>query len=209
MIAIMSGRLLDPADEAIPGFPPALLSTARSLTLAAGHVLFRTGGRPRWMHYVRAGEALMQRVSADGTVAVVQRATAGMFLAEASLTSARYHCDGVCAGACTVLALPLAALRQAIDTDPAARWAWIGQLGAQMRRDRLRLERLGLRTLPERLRHLLLTEGAGNGGYLLRGTRMQLAADLGVTHEALYRALARLQAEGRLAIDGRRLLWRD
>jgi CRP-like cAMP-binding protein len=209
MIAIMSGRSPLSPDEVLPGFPAALLSSARSLTLAPGHVLFRTGGRPRWMHYVREGEALMQRLSADGTVAVVQRATPGMFLAEASLTSARYHCDGVCASACMVLALPLAALRQAIDDDPAVRWAWIGQLGTQMRRDRLRLERLGLRTLPERLRHLLLTEGSGDGEYVLRGTRMQLAADLGVTHEALYRTLARLRAAGRLSVDGRTLRWRD
>jgi CRP-like cAMP-binding protein len=209
MITIMSDPALRAGDEALARFPPALLSAGRALSLNAGHVLFRTGGRPRWMHYVREGEALMQRLSADGSVAVVQRATAGMFLAEASLTSARYHCDGVCASACTVLALPLPVLRQAIDDDPVARWAWISQLGTQMRRDRLRLERLGLRTLPERLRHLVLTEGSGDGEYLLRGTRMQLAVDLGVTHEALYRTLARLQAAGRLSVAGRTLRWRD
>jgi CRP-like cAMP-binding protein len=209
MITIMSEGALRDGDEALAGFPPALLAAGRALSLGAGHVLFHTGSRPRWMHYVREGEALMQRLSADGSVAVVQRATAGMFLAEASLTSTRYHCDGVCASACMVLALPLPALRQAIDVDPAARWAWISQLGTQMRRDRLRLERLGLRTLPERLRHLVLTEGSGNGEYVLRGTRMQLAVDLGVTHEALYRTLARLRAEDRLSVEGRTLRWRD
>jgi CRP-like cAMP-binding protein len=65
-------------------------------------------------------------------------------------------------------------------------------LAAQARRQRSRIERLSLRTVRERLQHLALTEGDGQGVYRLPGTRLELAAELGVTPEALYRGLSAL-----------------
>jgi CRP-like cAMP-binding protein len=55
--------------------------------------------------------------------------------------------------------------------------------------------------------HLLLTEGQ-DGSYDWPGTRMELAAELGVTGEALYRALPSLQKKGILSVQGSRLCWR-
>ena len=159
------------------------------------------------MFYVRRGEAQMQRVTPSGAPVLLQRASRA-FLAEASLTSGRYHCDAVCRSDCDLLAFPLRALREAIDNDEGTRWAWIGLLSAQSRQQRARIERLALKTIRERLRHLLLTEGT-DGGYELPGTRMELAAELGVTPEAMYRALAALQAEGTLSFRGARLHWRS
>jgi CRP-like cAMP-binding protein len=148
----------------------------------------------------------MLRVTPAGAPVLLQRASRG-FLAEASLTSGRYHCDAVCRNDCELLAFPLPALREAINTDNGTRWAWIELLSAQTRQQRARIERLTLRTIRERLLHLLLTEGADRG-YELPGTRMELAAELGVTPEAMYRALAALQADGTLSVRGARLHWR-
>jgi CRP-like cAMP-binding protein len=209
MIAVMSAPPCDPAVPApLARFDPALLRAARTLRLRAGEVLFRTGGRPRTMHYVEVGEIVLQRVSEAGGLALLQRAAPGAFVAEASLTAARYHCDGVCRDDAVLLAFPIPALRAAIDAHAGTRWAWVERLAAQVRAERLRVERLALRTLTDRLRHLVLTEGTPAGEYRLAGTRMQLAAELGVTHEALYRALARLQRQGAVVVEGDRLRWR-
>jgi CRP/FNR family transcriptional regulator, dissimilatory nitrate respiration regulator len=204
MITIMSA-LPEPALLAALGAP--LLASARRWQPAAGTVLFRTGDRPRALHFVAAGEALMQRVAADGAPVILQRATQA-FLADASLTSARYHCDGVCRSACQLVSFEVAALRAAIDASAQTRWAWIGLLSAQLRRQRARIERMALKTVRARLAHLLLTEGDAAGCYALPGTRLALAAELGVTPEALYRALARLGRDGVIGFDGRRLCWR-
>jgi CRP/FNR family transcriptional regulator, dissimilatory nitrate respiration regulator len=209
MIAIMSTAAPKAAiwnEPALAHFSPSLCAVARELRRPAGAVLFRAGGRPTWMYFVRRGEAQMLRVTAAGAPVLLQRAT-GAFLAEASLTSVRYHCDAVCRTECDLLAFPLRALRESVDADQGTRWAWIGLLSSQSRGQRARIERLALKTVRERLQHLILAEGTQDG-YALPGTRMDLAAELGVTPEALYRALASLQADGSLSLIGNRLRWR-
>ncbi len=192
-------------DSALIGFDKALVAGARVLQRPAGTVLFRAGQRPTWVYYIRRGEAVMLRVTASGTPVLLQRANQS-FLAEASLTSARYHCDGVCRTACEMLAFKLSALRDAIDNNEETRWAWIGLLSSQARYMRTRVERQALRTIRERLQHLLATEGTDNR-YKLPATKVELAIELGVAPAALYRCLAALKAEGTLREDGKTLSW--
>lgn len=211
MIAIMStdhASLLRDlrCDPLIATLDEALLSTARARQAEAGEVLFRAGEKPSRIYYVGDGEAVMQRTTPAGASVILQRATRA-FLAEASLTSEHYHCDGICRTRCELLVFPVRAIRDAIDTHHAARWAWIGMLATQSRQQRTRIERMSLKTVRERLHHLVLTEGTAEGSYTLPGTRLQLAAELGVTPEALYRTLAALQAEGVVTSDGARLTW--
>jgi CRP/FNR family transcriptional regulator, dissimilatory nitrate respiration regulator len=201
MIQIM----LDP-DPFLRKLGDELLASATVLAKPAGATLFRAGQRPSSMFYVQRGEAVMQRVTPRGESLVLQRASGG-FIAEASLSSARYHCDGVCLTHCHLLAFQMPALRAAIDTNEAARWAWIDLLGAQARLQRARIERHSLKTIRERLEHLILTEGSGAAGYLGPATKAQLAAELGVSPAALYRCLKVLTDEGRISISGRRLVW--
>jgi CRP-like cAMP-binding protein len=211
MIKIMSKKSIPlPGLEHEPQFAAlgsGLLSTVQAVHAPAGTPLFRSGEKPSKIFYVREGEALMQRMTSSGTAVVLQRATKS-FLAEASLTSARYHCDGVCRTDCELLAFPVRAIRDAIDHNAETRWAWIGMLATQSRQQRTRIERLMLKTVRERLHHLILTEGSPEGAYTLPGTRMELAAELGVTHEALYRSLAALQSEHVLAFEEATMKWR-
>jgi len=211
MIQIMStepsrvGRHPRADEPALARFDKLLLASARKLKRPAGAMLFRAGARPAWMFYVLRGEAVMQRVTCSGAPVLLQRASRA-FLAEASLTSVRYHCDATCRSECDLLAFPMRQLREAIDSDEGTRWAWVELLSSQTRHQRARIERLTLNTIRERLMHLLLTEGTG-GSHDWPGTRMELAAELGVTPEALYRALATFQAQGILSVQGSRLSW--
>lgn len=211
MIAIMSAGLSAPQrdlrrDPLFSSFGEDLLAAARFQQAEAGRILFRAGEKPSAMYYVMQGEALMQRTTPAGASVILQRATQA-FLAEASLTSDRYHCDGICRTRCELLVLPVRAIRTAIDTSKEARWAWIGMLARQSRQQRTRIERMMLKTVRERLHHLVLTEGTPEGLYALPGTRMELATELGITPEALYRTLAALQSEGVLTCDGAHLKW--
>ncbi len=59
-----------------------------------------------------------------------------------------------------------------------------------------------------RILHAIESEGTA-GTLTLAQSRKAWAAELGLTHEALYRALARLQAAGTLALDGGRMTLRQ
>jgi CRP-like cAMP-binding protein len=187
----------------LEAFGPALRGAARPLSKPADASIFLTGQRPQSLFFVASGEAVMSRTDRHGRTLVLQRASGG-FLAEASLSSGRYHCDAHARTPVELLAFPVEALRRAIDADARVRWAWIAMLAGEIRRQRASTERLALKSVRERLLHWLLTEGV-DGRVALRTTRKELAAELGVTHEALYRTIAALVRAGELRDDGNAL----
>ena len=144
------------------------------------------------MRYGRAGEEV-----------VLHEARAGEFFAEASLDSTRYHCDAVVSETCELLQCPSVALRQVLGADREFARKWAGLLARQLRAVRTRVERLSLESASERVRHLLVSEGRGPKYEVrVQGTLKDLARNLGLTHEALYRTLATLEREGVIERDG-------
>ncbi len=148
------------------------------------------------MFYVAGGEVTLQRPGANGENLILQRARQG-FVAEASLQSSRYHCDAVVTVTGMVVSLPVKSIRQALLADTAFAMRWIGMLNRELVRLRLRSERLSIKGVRHRLLHLIETEG--QGGKLPLGAGLKsIAAELGVTHEALYRTVAELEKQGLL-----------
>jgi CRP-like cAMP-binding protein len=73
-------------------------------------------------------------------------------------------------------------------------------LARQVQALRARLEERTIRSARDRvLRRLVLAADAGGGTLRLGGTLMDLAAEIGLTHEALYRTLASLERDGAIA----------
>jgi CRP-like cAMP-binding protein len=151
------------------------------------------------MHAVLDGEMRLVRVTSRGAEVVLQRARAG-FLAEASLDQAAYHCDAVASADSQILVIPLAAFRTAL-TDAAFQQAWMAHLAHELRNVRAMTERISLRTARERIIHYIETEGR-SGALTMTQSKKDWAAELGLTHEALYRELSRMQRLGELAIAG-------
>lgn len=198
-----SASKLDPAWPDRPEFhamPPALRALARGKSFARDERLFAIGDVPQSIFYIVGGEARLRRYSADGTEMVMQRAS-NAFLAEASLEAPRYHCDGVATTAVEALAFPAREFRMALAECPGFRSCWTSHLLREVRRARAQCERLGLRSAEARILHYLECECPG-GRLSLTRTRKAWAAELGLTHEALYRALARLSRQGVLRLDG-------
>lgn len=179
--------------------PPALRAAGQSLTLAPGEVLFHAGDAVKKIHTVVRGEVRLVRHEAGGAEVVLQRARGG-FVAEASLESRTYHCDAVAAEACEVLAFPVPVFRAALETELAFCRAWQGELSREVRRLRAQCERLCLKTAAGRVLHYIESEGR-HGAVTLSQPRKAWAAELGLTHEALYRTLRRMQDEGLLRVD--------
>lgn len=184
-------------------FPAALRPSATRVSYEAGAHVFRTGAPALAVYYLEAGAVRLVRFGRAGEEVVLHDARAGEFFAEASLDSARYHCDAVASLPSTLLRIPSRALRELIEADPTFAVQWVSLLASQLRSVRTRVERLSLKGAAERVRHLLVSEGRGERCELvLPGTLKDLARDLGLTHEVLYRTLAALQREGVLERQG-------
>ena len=77
---------------------------------------------------------------------------------------------------------------------------WVTHLARELRRVRAQAERLSLKTAEERIIHYVETEG-DEGTVMLGQSKKDWAAQLGLTHEALYRTLARMKRAGQISID--------
>jgi CRP-like cAMP-binding protein len=97
-----------------------------------------------------------------------------------------------------VCTLPLGALRRALVEDAGFAAAWARHLAGEIRRLRARAERLQLHGAEARIVHYIESEGV-DGALDLDQPLKSWALELGITHEALYRALARMTRAGRLA----------
>lgn len=146
---------------------------------------------PESMFYVVAGEVTLERTGLQGEPVVLQRTRQG-FVSEASLKVSKYHCDALAITDTNVIKIPIKVLADALDKDPEFASRWISMLNLEVRRLRLHCERLSMKSVRDRVLHLINTEGR-DGQYAIGTGLKTLAGELGVTHEALYRTLAALE----------------
>lgn len=190
---------LEAAHPDIASIPAQLREQASELHVATGKIVASLGSRPKFMYFISTGEIRLRRLSINGAEVVLQRGTHG-FVAQASLASTAYHCDIVAVVASTLLTFPIKPFAQLLQTDTAFANYWMTTLAREVRALRAQCERLALRTARERIQHYIESEGR-DGRLELRQTRKAWSAELGLTHEALYRTLSAMVAEGALTME--------
>lgn len=177
--------------------PGPLTGLAEVRTLGPGELVFRSGSAARHVHFLAQGRVTLSRFGPQGEPVAIHVAQTGEYFAEASLHSDRYHCDAVVVVPSVVASIPSPGLRELLCRDPEFAMQWVAILSRQLRQTRARVERLSLKGAADRVRHLLLIEGKGAAHrYTVRGSVKDLAAELGLTHEALYRTLAAMERDG-------------
>ena len=165
--------------------------------LAQGERLFQQGDSASAIFEVASGRVRLERRTIDDHLVAMYTARPGDLLAEAALFSAVYHCDAVAAAASRIRVYPKRALLAALRRSPALFEAFAARLAGQLQALRARLELRNIRSARERLIRYLRLSNAGDGRTLeIEGHWQDLAADLGLSREALYRTLAALEAEG-------------
>jgi CRP/FNR family transcriptional regulator, dissimilatory nitrate respiration regulator len=186
--------------------PAAARAAAIERRLKAGEPLFHLGDRTKGLAEVIAGRVRLTRVDRSGRETVLYVAGPGETIAEASLFAAHYHCDAVAATDAVVCIYPKPAVLAAFARDPKAAQAFSATLASQVMSLRTRLAQRDIRSARERLRHYLaLNVGPDGRTVALPGTLKELAAELGLTHEALYRTLAALERAGEIRRGGSKI----
>lgn len=175
-------------------------------TLRRNTTLFRQGDRATAIYFVESGRLRLERRTSDGRLVVIHTARPGEFFAEASLFSDVYHCDAVAAEPCRLRRYPKEAVLAALRADQEASLSFLAVVARQLQDLRQRLELRNVRSAQERV-WLFLGLHAGPGGTVaLPGQLQDIAADIGLTREALYRTLAALEKRGAIARTGRRIV---
>jgi CRP-like cAMP-binding protein len=192
--------------SAAHGLPACIRAGGVERTLKAGQTLFRMGDVPAGLFEVVKGKVRLLRTDASGRETVLYSAGPGQVLSEASLFSPVYHCNAVASTQATVRAYPKALLLAELQRDPEAALAFMAMLAREIMSLRTRLELSNIHAARDRVRHYLALNAAHDGSaVVLPGTVKEWAADLGLTHEALYRTLAVMQHDGEIRRVGRKI----
>lgn len=162
-----------------------------------GAAVFHRGDPVDRLNVVRSGTIRLLRHQEDGHPVVLQRACRGDFLAEASVFSAHYHCDAVALTDAVTEAFAVSDIRRLLDTDIGFCRAWAASMSNQLQIARRRAELMSLRTVSERLDFWLVWN---EGGMPAKGSWKDVAEEIGVSPEALYREIS---ARGRRASNPR------
>ena len=179
------------------------LPSGRDRRLARGEILFRAGDPALGLVFVHEGALELVRTSPEGRSLVLHRAGPGDTFAEASLFETRHHCDALAAAPSRVTVHPAAEVRRAVRTDSGLAWRVAAHLAARLVAERARAERLALPHAADRLLDVLHALPPEPDGTRRLGRPWKtLAAELGLSHEATYRALARLERGGLLRREG-------
>jgi CRP-like cAMP-binding protein len=175
--------------------PAAVRKAGVEHRVYARNALFHRGERVTGLYEVVEGRFRLVRLTQDGSEIILHTATAGETIAEASLFSDKYHCDAIALTDAVVRLYPKTVMLAEIQRSPAAAKKYMGMLARQVMDLRTRLEQRNIRSARERVWHYLAINVEEDGRTVrLRGTVKELAAELGLTHEVVYRVLSDLAA---------------
>jgi CRP-like cAMP-binding protein len=179
--------------------PPNLRKLGRERSLARGDTIFRKDDAAVGIWEIEEGQIRLSRPGPDGREIVLHVAGAGDMVAEASLFSPVYNCDATAMTDARVRLLPKGPLLAEFRRDPEVADAFMAMLAHELMALRTRLERRNIRSASARVQnYLALHTGADGRTVSLHGTVKNLAAELGLTHEALYRTLRQLEVAGKI-----------
>lgn len=180
--------------------PESLAAGAPARDIAAGGELFRRGDPATAIFAVESGRLRLVRRTVDDHLVILHTASAGELLAEAALFASTYHCDAVAALPSRVRVYSKAKLLAAMRAEPALIEGFAATLARQLQALRARLELRNIRSAEARvLQYFALAAGPDGRTVALDGKLQDIAGDLGLSREALYRTLAKLETRGLIA----------
>lgn len=167
-------------------------------TLQRGDTLFHQGDSAGQVFSVALGELQLLRYTSDGHAVCLHRAGVGEGFAEASLFFETYHCNGEATKTTVVWCYPRAGVLQRIEHEPRCTRQFYQLLAGQVRHLRLLMELRSLRSAAERILQYLRLQADQYNEVHLSSSLLDLASELGLAHETLYRNLSELEKKGLL-----------
>lgn len=176
-------------------------------------LLFVAGEEARGLYVVVEGSVRAFRVGLDGREQVIHVERAGATIAEVPVFDDGAYPSTVAAETDSILLfIDKRDVRNLCLERPQITLAALKVLAGRLRHCAELVETLSLREVGQRLARLLLAEARAKGRRTEQGlevtltmTNQHIAAHVGSVREVVSRALTRLQQDGLIALDGRRL----
>jgi CRP-like cAMP-binding protein len=173
--------------------------------LARDEPLFRRGDPTSAVFLISRGRLRMVRNLASGDRITIHTGRSGELFAEGSLFSNVYQCDAIAAEPTQVRACGKAEMLAAIDDSPSTLLALLEQVTRSLHHARAMRELRNIRSANDRVLHHLYLSASKDGAVVFDRPLLEVAEDLGLTHEAYYRALAALARAGEINRMGRKI----
>jgi CRP-like cAMP-binding protein len=168
--------------------------------LAAKQMLFDQGDTAVGLYEIVSGQVKQVRIDPEGRDVVIGIAGPGEMIAEDSLFSQTHDCAATAVTKAVVRLYRKGSLLAELERNPQAALAFMGMLVRQILNLKIRLERRSIHSARDRVRHYFATHvGGKEQTVVVPSTLKDLAAELGLTHEALYRTLSEMSARGEIA----------
>ncbi len=195
----------------------ALTSRVSSKHFRRGELLFSEGDSCSGLFVVAAGKIRIFKLSAAGREQVLAVEGAGSSLAELPVfDGGKYPASASALEDTEVLFISRRDFQNFCRQHPDVALKLIAVVGTRLRRLVGIIEELSFTTVRQRLITLILrlAETAGTASregvrIELTETHQDLAAELGTVRELVSRNLSRLQAEGFLEVEGRKIIVKD
>jgi CRP/FNR family transcriptional regulator len=194
-----------------------LIGQAVEKRLSRNEILFLAGDDAAGLYIVGQGSLRAFRTGADGREQVIHVEHAVTTIAEVPVfDDGKYPSTVAAEEPSTVYFLAKEKVRAACIAHPQLALAATKLLAQRLRRCAELVESLSLREVGQRLAKLLLAEAeangvkAGDGVRFIQGlTHNQLAARIGTVREVVTRAFVRLQTQGLIEVDGKKIVVPD
>jgi len=172
-------------------------------TLARGELLFRQGEPAAAVFLIVRGRLRMVRHLASGDRVTIHTGRTGELFAEGSLFSDVYQCEAVAAEATQVRVCGKAEMLAAIGNSSSTMLALLKQVSHSLHHARAMRELRNVRSAKDRVLQHLYLSASKDGTVAFDRPLLEVAEDIGLTHEAYYRALATLVCAGAIKRRGR------
>jgi len=191
----------------------ALASRCTERKLSREEILFIAGEEARGLYVVVSGAVRAFRAGADGREQVIHTERAGAILADVPVfDDGTYPATAVADEDSVVLFIAKGDVRAVCLEHPTISLAALKMMAGRLRRHAELVEALSLREVGQRIARLLLREAERRGKKLDGGITFdlamnngQIAARVGSVREVVSRALARLQQDGLIMLQNRRV----
>ena len=175
------------------------ITNPKNKSLQQGELLFEQGDPAINVFVVQKGCIKLVRYTYEGHVVPIYSAYEGESFAEAAMFSEIYHCNAEAVLPSVVLCYPKEQVLRILHTKPEKSDRFMALLTSQVRSLRSLLELRSIHSARERILQYLLLHADSQDMEIKRlGTYKDMAHELGLAHETFYRALAKLEQEGKI-----------
>jgi CRP-like cAMP-binding protein len=189
--------------------PPELQAIATVRDLATGHILFSQREPAAAIFILVSGRIQLVNYTEDGQQVHHYNVKAGESFAEVALFNDVYVCTAIANTSSQVLVLPKQPFLMALRQHPDLAETFMARLAHRLHESKILLELRSIRSAQKRVMHYLQSNVQSDGiTVTIDRPLKEIAEDLGLTPEALSRALTQLHQGGKINRSKRKVTLR-